>query len=255
MPAPSVLCFTLAGVVTRARWWLADSPLCRFAPPSPSDCADIVTSTVVGDDVVPRMCTRSFAGLLEELASYDWQAAAAATAEGPDSSSLDVASHLSNLLLWVMGTKNSNGGSSSGGNGGAVTSRTSQGLREAAGAVRAAADAVEDEADSEDGSCGGMFDPHYNAHVPGRVVLFFRQPGTEGGSSASSASDEPAEAGLGMALVDNTSRAVRRFRLSSSMLTDHFIDKGKVIGTLGPPSFPLGSTFSQLSTEQMMQKT
>ena len=100
----------------------------------------------------------------------------------------------------------------------------------------------------DDASCGGLFDPHYNAHVPGRVVLFFRQPGdgsadgsgagsssgcAKGGSKAAGGAaaaggqgaGQAAAQQLGMALVDTTSRAVRRLRLSPAIISDHFIDK------------------------------
>ena len=59
-----------------------------------------MTSLVHADDLVPRLCIRSFAGLLEELAAFDWRSAAEQTTADAGSSKLglSVAQHLVPLL-------------------------------------------------------------------------------------------------------------------------------------------------------------
>lgn len=162
---------------------------------------------------------RSFAGLLDELAGFDWKAAAAAAAEGKaggdDAGSLDMAQHVSRLLLWVMGH--------SAGKAAAGTDTDDQGTA-ASAALHAAAGEVRHAAAEQHGAAllqrmgSGGFERPYNAHVPGRVVLVF--DGANGG-------------GGGLALVSCAARAVRRLRLSRGVIVDHFIDRPEVVDALG----------------------
>ena len=85
------------------------------------------------------------------------------------------------------------------------------------------------------GSAG--FERPYNAHVPGQVVLLFRKSGgdgREGGEGGEGLPSSCAEGQCdGLALVSCTHPAVRRMRLSSRMITDHFVDSPEVVGALG----------------------
>ena len=97
----------------------------------------MVVSLVNADDVVPRACMRSLAGLLEELAVFDWRAAAAAAVE-QDGEGSDVAAHLSRLLRWAIGAKD---GSAAGSGSAAAAGEVAEGLLHAAAhEVQAAAE-------------------------------------------------------------------------------------------------------------------
>jgi hypothetical protein len=215
-----------------------------------------VTSTVHGDDLVPRLCTRSFAGLLEELAAFDWrqaQAAAAAEAAEKGEGGLQVAQHLEHLLVWALG-----GGSGGKDRGGAKEERAegrsqaAGGLLQAAvGKVRAGAagkgaeedikeEEAEEQEDEEEGrggssSCASLdgdgFEKPYNAHIPGRVVLIYRQGDGHAGGATEGSAEGAAPASL--ALVGCQHPAVRRLRVSSRMITDHFVDSDDVVAALG----------------------
>ena len=229
-------------------------------PPAPR--ADVVTSTVHGDDLVPRLCTRSFAGLLEELAAFDWrqaQAAAAAEVAEKGEGGLQVAQHLEHLLVWALG-----GGGSGDKDSGRAKEQPAEGrseaadglLQAAAGKVRAGAsggeeEVVEEEEEEEEegggggGPAGGSssrrasldsdgFEKPYNAHIPGRVVLIYRQgDGQAGGATGGAGGGGGSTAAASVALVDCQHPAVRRLRVSSRMITDHFVDTDDVVAALG----------------------
>lgn len=119
-----------------------------------------MTSLVNEDDVVPRACMRSLAGFLEELANFDWRAAAEAAAKGgSDGSGADVAQHLSRLMLWAVGGKEGGkaGGSDDGDNGGAADGSAADGdaAGEAAeGLLHAAAHEMQAAAERGEGAQG-----------------------------------------------------------------------------------------------------
>ena len=210
-----------------------------------------MTSTVHGDDVVPRLCIRSFAGLLEELAAFDWRQAQAAAAEVAEKGEggLPVAQHLEQLLVWALG--GSGGGAC--GNSSRAREQPAEGDAAAAdGLLQAAAGKVRAMAAGEEGEEGGGtpaggssssraslgsegFERPYNAHVPGRVVLIYRQAGGAGGGADSTDDGGGAgsTAGASVALVGCQHPAVRRLRVSSRMISDHFVDTEDVVTALG----------------------
>ncbi|EFN52035.1 hypothetical protein CHLNCDRAFT_139223 [Chlorella variabilis] len=203
----------------RLRCWAYETPACMDLELA-QGCSDVVTSLVHADDLVPRLCIRSFAGLLEELAAFDWRSAAEQTTADAGSSKLglSVAQHLVPLL-----------GLGSGGEAGGGL----QQAKDEAGEVEEAGDG--DGALVSLGSAG--FERPYNAHVPGQVVLLFRKSGgdgREGGEGGEGLPSSCAEGQCdGLALVSCTHPAVRRMRLSSRMITDHFVDSPEVVGALG----------------------
>lgn len=227
----------------------------------------------------PHLSPRSFAGLLEELAAFDWEAEAARHAQEGASA---MTAHLSKLLLYAFGTAGQDGkengkapskeggkeDSSSGGrgrqeaNGGQVANGSAgrDGERLDSEHVGEAADEALHEAALAAGEAGlrrlgsAGFERSYNAHVPGRVCLVFRPPGADAGSSADDGAGETGEAGAegdgaggpksgssedataspkdGLALVPCTHPAVRRLRVTTCMVTDHFVDKPEVMAAL-----------------------
>lgn len=183
---------------------------------------------------------RSFAGLLDELAAFDWQGEAERHVQKGASA---MTTHLSKLLLYAFGTTGGNGkergkeqgkgkngdkedrkgkeGSKENGkrkedgkeNGKQTGSSVGRGSQKADGssgrgdasradgarrdgerldseAVGEAADEALHEAALAAGEAGlrrlssAGFERSYNAHVPGRVCLIFRQPGADAGGSA-----------------------------------------------------------------------
>ena len=94
---------------------------------------------------------------------------------------------------------------------------------------------------SRSGSCslesegGEGFEGTYNAHIPGRVVLIYRQDagGSAGSGSGGGSGGATATANALAALVGCQHPAVRRLRVSSRMVTDHFVDTEDVIAALG----------------------
>lgn len=185
----------------------------------------MVTSVVHGDDVVPRLCIRSFAALLEDLAAFDWQAAKQSqeAAQADSKAGASVAQHLAPLLGWALGTEGS--GDGRGGKGG---EEAGEGGGPSADLARLGS---------------GGFDQPYNAHVPGQVVLIYRPPspapdaatvdaGSEG-QDGSKGQDGSGSQASKLALVPCTHPAVRSMRVSSRMVTDHFVDSDEVVAALG----------------------
>lgn len=119
--------------------------------------AGIVTSLVNCDDVVPRACMRSLAGFLEELACFDWRAAAEAAAQrGGDGNGVDVAQHLSRLVLWAVGSKEGGGanGRANGSGDGAANGSAEAADAAAEGLLHAAAHEMQAAVDGEEGAQG-----------------------------------------------------------------------------------------------------
>ncbi|KAL4435196.1 hypothetical protein ABPG77_001878 [Micractinium sp. CCAP 211/92] len=274
----------------RLHCWAFETPACMDLQLAKA-CTAMVTSLVNCDDCVPRLCIRSFAGLLEELAAFDWEAEAARHAERGASA---MTAHLSKLLLYAFGTAGQDGkegGKEDGEKGDKAASKAGgkengkqdsssggrdgqevNGRREASGSGGKGGERVDkehvgeaaDEALHEAALAAGEadlrrlgsdgFERSYNAHVPGRVCLVFRPSRADAGHSADDKTDEAGQAGTegdggsagkssgseggaalpkdGLALVPCTHPAVRRLRVSSFMLTDHFVDKPEVMAAL-----------------------
>jgi hypothetical protein len=179
----------------------------------------VVTSVVHADDVVPRLCIRSFAALLEELAAFDWRSAQQAqeAAAADSKAGLSVAQHLAPLLGWALGAE----GGSGRGEGGEEGEGRQQGGSPSSELARLGS---------------GGFDQPYNAHVPGQVVLIYRTPSAAPGEGEAGPPDEGAGSGgegARLALVPCTHPAVRSMRVSSRMVTDHFVDSEEVVRALG----------------------
>ena len=174
--------------------------------------ADVVTSIVHADDVVPRLTVENFARMLEELASPNCQAAAE---ELP--AALSVIQHLRALRRCnsVISSANSEAADAA--------------LRGAAGELRQQADA----------GGGGrtalvrvnsteFSGQKYHAHVPGRIIYMHRQPGSGRGVSDAEAREEAGK-DVAAKLVDCRHPVLMHIRLTSRLVLDHFI-----VPDLGP---------------------
>jgi hypothetical protein len=206
----------------------------------------VVCSLVHADDVVPRLNIRSFAGLLEELAVFDWQAAkeelAAAEAGGEDTEGNAITQHLAPLLGWALNDTKGKGREKERrekedkqkkkqeeGKRGKAGTKNGAGSGTASGAGSHGSDfdlkeEEEDEEEQQDGdSSSDGFDEPYNAHVPGKVVLLYRK------TTATDAEHAQCD---GRALVPCTHPTIRRMRLSSRMISDHFVDTPEFLRAL-----------------------
>ena len=170
----------------------------------------LVTSLVHGDDVVPRLAVEPFAELLRQLKVFDWRAEAEREGGGLPPP-LAAMQKLSEFF-------------------------TSKAQDAAAGAGLATVGAAEEAASPS--SDGGALKQEatavakYNPFVPGFIVYL----GTAGFSPAAA----PESSGQGAAqsggpvrvVLPPTSLVLRQIRLTSRMVSDHFIDKEPVISAL-----------------------
>eukprot|EP00887_Chlorella_sp_A99_P000433 scaffold17.g433.t1 len=210
----------------------------------------VVTTTIHGDDVVPRLTAETFALLLEELAQPECRLGVE-----------DVVHHLGQLMSRKLPTALGGSGDSD------AEERWQQGrpqhrcegrdrttdgsesraeaaLRGAAGEVRGREGTAPGGAEQEAELVKVRvleFEAHdYHPHVPGAIVYIHRLPQQQAQQheqqqqpvekqqqqypppgSAAVASSEPA---VGFALLDTRHPVLRRVRLTSTMIADHAVD-------------------------------
>ena len=222
-----------------------DSLRCfAFEPPACMErslsqaCEDVVVSLVHADDVVPRLAVTPFYNVLEELVAFDWRAVGAtSSSSGGGGVSMPTALTLMQRFAGMIPS----GGSGSG-NGGNENANDEVQVAETASVVASIAAGVDGGAaggkkqSPSDGSAEkprdetSQFNPNYDPFVPGRVVFVYSaSPQQQQQDSDTHAADH----GVRRKLVGADHPLLRRMRVTSTMISDHFIDKEQFLTALG----------------------
>ncbi len=210
-----------------------------FEPPACLDlplaeaCSDVVLSMVHADDIVPRMAVEPFSAFLKELAEFDWQAESK-----KEGAALPAPLAVMHKLAGIVGSK-----------------AVAEGAAEAD--VEKVAKEEEEETTSttttaavgEKTKAVTVLHGKYNPFVPGKVVFVCESPsgnhseiqGVDGGDCTTNASNAVAvlasTAAISCAnppvLLEPSSPVLRRIRLTSTIVSDHFIDKPACMMALG----------------------
>lgn len=183
----------------KLRCYAYETPACMGKDLAES-CADIVVSTCIGDDIVPRMCPEIFARFLEQLGNFDYKEEAEKRGGLP--MALSVIQHLSQLF------SNDKANDGNGNNGGGGDTQTTAMLQDAAEAVRDTAPqkACEKQVLPQEGE-GADDCTQYDPYMPGRVVFIYRLPtesspdeeagkeegSADGGGNGAAGSDRPGD--------------------------------------------------------------
>ena len=235
----------LALYLCEVRGFTAETLRCvAYEPPACMDlclaekCSDVVVSVVHGDDSVPRMAIAPFIAILHELAEFDWRKVAEETGKELPTS-LALLHQLSSLSTTVRSRNSrssSDGNTSSGGGGGGDKGEE------------------KDEENTKDekkrvvvGEDGAGVSKAYNPVVPG-TVIFVCMPPDYKEPEEEEKEEEPEKSlvdtiqsttgGGGSTkavrvLVHPTHPVLQNIRLTSHMVTDHFIDKKRFLAALG----------------------
>jgi len=175
-----------------------------FEPPACLDlslaeaCSDVVLSMVHADDIVPRMAVGPFSAFLKEVARFDWQAEANKMGKSMPAP-LAVMHKLAGLV----------------GNSKVVAESASTAIQEENEKDDQATITTTEEMKKE---FKKKEESKYNPFVPGKIVFVSSQP--QGQHAV-------------RVLVKPASDIIRRIRLSSSIISDHFIDTQACMLALG----------------------
>lgn len=202
------------------RCFAYEPPACMDLPLAEA-CADIVTCTVHADDCVPRLAMGPFLQFLHELAEFDWRKAA--ETDGMPAA-LSVMHHLAGLFGAKEATEAAKRGEEKA-EAAAAVAKVAEGMsKEVAGSSPAPnAPLLPGDGSQEEGEAPLEISnaPKYNPYPPGKIVFVALPPGELDASKAV------------RALVEPSHPVVRRLRLTSRMIPDHFIDKPAFLTALG----------------------
>ncbi|KAG7670917.1 hypothetical protein Ndes2526B_g01318 [Nannochloris sp. 'desiccata'] len=175
-----------------------------FEPPACLDlplaeaCSDVVLSMVHADDIVPRMAAGPFSAFLQEVAQFDWQAEA-----NKEGNALPAPLAVMHKLAGLVGSK-------------VVAESASTAAQEDSDKDTEVNNSTIEEKKKKE--LKKKEDSKYNPFVPGKVVWLSSQPQGQ----------QPVQM-----LLKPASPVLRRIRLTSSIISDHFIDKQACMMALG----------------------
>jgi hypothetical protein len=178
---------------TSLRCFAYEPPACLDLPLAEA-CSDVVLSMVHADDIVPRMAVEPFSAFLEEVARFDWQAEAK-----KEGNAMPAPLSVMHKLAGLVGSKVV----------AESVSTASQEENEKKVEVNTSATSAEEKKKEEN---------KYNPFVPGKIVFVCSQP--QGQHAV-------------RVLLKPASPVLRRIRLTSSIISDHFIDKEACMMALG----------------------